>query len=622
MIQPCPTSLKPPRSLWAGLIACLAVLVSCEDNSTPSPPAPAAVAAPTDLPAVTPSLIDLLGQPQSVLLGRGKPELTVSGFVVSPTLETETSFVAPPATDLSFVALHTERPKAQGSLEVTAQLGDETLSLGVFETRSLDSLQGADRWELLDQAEVIDLSALAGRRMQLAWHFSPATGDANDTVSTGMVAVPRLVPQVAAAQRPPHVLLICSDTHRTDYSVGGEHAELMPQLAAATTTAVNYSSAYATASWTLPSITSTLTGLPPRYHNTGFRADSRESGSDEPVPPGYFVRPHAGQDVLHTTFSRQLKTLPEQLREQGYATGMVVSNPLYHTSGMFRDGGDVVARTGVVNGSTVTEHALAVLQGMDRTRPTFLLVHYLDVHQWKPWYFDKEHPGLERSEFSEADVKASYHQSVKDTDAAIGELLQGWDDALGLDQSLVVFYSDHGESLMDKSRATGHGNSMLEELLHVPLLVRYPSSLPSRPLIDGRSASLMDIYPTVLDVAGLPPADLGPAGGHSLLGEPISERLLFADFQLFNDELSAVRLGPHKLTLNLTENKRQLVDTSLERTGAFEVSLEDADLERTLAERFSRYRDEGLAFSQTLIADFQSDAASAEQDLRQLGYLR
>ncbi len=614
MTQPRHTSSGPSRPLLAGLVSCLALLVSCADDPAPAPT--------EDQPGSATSLIDLLGQPRSILLGRGKPLLTVSGFLVSPTLETETSFVVPPVTDLSFVALHTESRSARGALEVTAQLDDETLSLGSFETRSLDSLQGDERWELLEHAEAIDLSALAGRRLQLGWRFTPAPGAGDEPESTGMVALPRLVPRVAAAQRPPHILLICSDTHRADYSLGGEHAELMPQLAAATSTAVNYSSAYATASWTLPSITSTLTGLPPRYHNTGYRADSRESGTDEPVPPGFFVRPHAGQDVLITTFSRQLETLPERLRAEGYATGMVVSNPLYHTSGLFRDGGEVVARTGVVNGPGVTEQALAMLQRMDKTRPTFLLVHYLDVHQWKPWYFDKEHPGLARSEFSEATVKASYGQTVKDTDAAIGALLRGWDDALGLDQSMVVFYSDHGESLMDKRPSTGHGNSMVEELLHVPLLVRYPSALPQRPLVDGRSASLMDIYPTVLDVAGCAPADLGPAGGHSLLAEPLNERLLFADFQLFNDELSAVRLGPHKLTLNFTDNERQLVDTSLERTGKNEVPHDDADLERTLAERFSRYRDEGLAFSKTLIADFQSDATSAEQDLRQLGYLR
>ena len=591
------------------------MLVSCADQ--PSAPSLA------PFPEATPSLIDLLGQPQPVRLGRqAKPELTVSGFLVSPTLETQTSFVVPPQTNLLFVPLHTQGKSVQGSLEVSALLDGERLSLGSATTHSLDKMKGDRRWELLNDPVVIDLSGLAGRRIRLSWQFSLPGEQKGEGTLTGLVALPRLVLQQTPARRPPHVLLICSDTHRTDFAPGGEHGELMPQLAAATTTAVNYSAAYATASWTLPSITSTLTGLPPRYHNTGYRADSRESGSDEPVPPGFFVRPYAGQDVLITTFSRQLETLPERLRLQGYGTGLVVSNPLYYTSGLYRDGGDIVARTGVVPGAAVTEQALAVLEGMDAARPTFMLVHYLDVHQWKPWYFDKNHPDLARSELTEADVKASYRQSVRETDAAIGALLRGWDDALGLDQSLVIFYSDHGESLLDRRSVTGHGNSMVEELLHVPLLVRYPAAVPQRPLFDGRSASLMDIYPTVLAVAGCAPSELGSAGGRSLLAEALPERLLFADFQLFKDELSAVRLGPYKLTFNFTANTRALVDTSLQPTGKDEVPHADAALERTLVERFARYRDEGLAFAETLIADFQSDAASAEQDLRQLGYLR
>ncbi|MFT7462477.1 MAG: arylsulfatase A-like enzyme [Pseudohongiellaceae bacterium] len=601
--------------LLGGLLGCLLVAPGCADSA-----APTASRDVRSQPPV-PALIDLLGQPESIKFGKGKPELTVSGFLVSPHLHTAQAFLVPPDCNLAFVPLHTAGRSADGSLTAAAIAGGESHPLGSFSTHSLDRLREEQRWELLNEPEVVDLSSFSGQTIQLSWTFASSSDEA---AMTGVLSVPRLVPQRTPSQGPADILLICSDTHRVDYAVGGKHEELMPHLAAATANAVVYPSTYATASWTLPSITSTLTGLPPRFHNTGFRADSRPAGSDLPVPPGYFARPHQDKDVLITTYSRQLETLPETLRGQGYATGMVLSNPLYFTSGLFRDGGDVVARTGVVPGSQVTEYALSVLAGLDPEKPRFLLVHYLDVHQWKPWYFDKEHPGLSRSELTEEGLKASYRQSIRDTDEGIGALLEAWDDTVGLDRSLVVFYSDHGESLLDRNSIVGHGNSMREELLHVPLVVRYPEALASPPAAahDTRTASLMDIYPTVLEVAGCEPQDFGSAGGHSLLGPALQERLLFADFQLFKDEASAVRLGAHKLTLNFTDNTRELIDTSATPTGSREVAISNAALEQTLAASFARYRDEGRAFAAELISDFQSDAAAAEQDLRQLGYLR
>jgi uncharacterized sulfatase len=69
------------------------------------------------------------------------------------------------------------------------------------------------------------------------------------------------------------------------------------------------------------------------------------------------------------------------------------------------------------------------------------------------------------------------------------------------DNTIVVFVSDNGFHLGE------HGlwskMTLLEESLRVPLIIRAPEIAPG---VSDRVVELLDIYPTVLDLAGLPPA--------------------------------------------------------------------------------------------------------------------
>ena len=105
---------------------------------------------------------------------------------------------------------------------------------------------------------------------------------------------------------------------------------------------------------------------------------------------------------------------------------------------------------------------------------------------------------------------AGYYGSVTFVDRLVGELLASL-DALGLrEDTLVVFTSDHGEMLGD------HGllakSNFYEEAWRVPLVVSHPAFAPTR---SPTLASLVDLFPTIADAAGLPvPAAVA---GRSLL---------------------------------------------------------------------------------------------------------
>ena len=93
-----------------------------------------------------------------------------------------------------------------------------------------------------------------------------------------------------------------------------------------------------------------------------------------------------------------------------------------------------------------------------------------------------------------------YFASVTGVDRAFGQILDALKE-LGLDENtIVVFSSDHGETMCSQ-RTTDPKNSPYAESMNVPFLVRYPGKLTPR--VDDLLLSSPDIMPTLLGMAGL-----------------------------------------------------------------------------------------------------------------------
>jgi arylsulfatase len=115
------------------------------------------------------------------------------------------------------------------------------------------------------------------------------------------------------------------------------------------------------------------------------------------------------------------------------------------------------------------------------------------------WFGDNDGPDVIRRE------REAYYTSISMVDAAVGKIL----DHLGkigiLDNTLVIFTSDHGEMLRD------HGlfQKMVpyESATHIPFIIRWPEYF--KPGSREKSfVDLMDIMPTVLDAAAISPGDI------------------------------------------------------------------------------------------------------------------
>ncbi|MEN8159769.1 MAG: sulfatase [Myxococcota bacterium] len=430
-----------------------------------------------------------------------------------------------------------------------------------------------------------------------------------------------------AVRRPPDalppVLLVCSDTHRYDHALG-DSAALMPRLQQIIENGgVVYDRAYSNASWTLPSIASTLTGLHPRYHRTGARVVP-PPGKGARLPAGQFAIAWGDETNVLTAHPRALPNLGERLRRYGYETAAVVANTLYVGSGLLAEGFDVVIDVNGLRGAEVNRIAQQLMERNQPDRPLFLLVHYMDVHEFVDRGRQAGAASGSAESLSAEDLRNRYARQVRVADEYLGRLVAAWNTGIGLKYSLVVFYSDHGEHLREPGRPIErHGDSMDEVLLHVPLVVRYPSALGVSPGREDRIVSLVDLAPTVLDVVGAG-ADGAELHGRSLLRpEPwgAAERPVFADYQLAGDELASVRAGPLKLVVNLSRGTRALVDVSA-TAGELPESTrlrDDAARREELSREFETYREHAERWSAGLATDRELDE-DFEERLRAIGY--
>jgi len=98
---------------------------------------------------------------------------------------------------------------------------------------------------------------------------------------------------------------------------------------------------------------------------------------------------------------------------------------------------------------------------------------------------------------------AMYDAGVAYADHLLGRVVDALQRRGTLDRTIVVVLADHGELLGDHGEF-GHGHSLYEQALHVPLAIRYPPRIPAGVRI-ATPVSTVGVYATVLDLAGLPP---------------------------------------------------------------------------------------------------------------------
>jgi arylsulfatase A-like enzyme len=123
----------------------------------------------------------------------------------------------------------------------------------------------------------------------------------------------------------------------------------------------------------------------------------------------------------------------------------------------------------------------------------FLYLHFMDVHQY---LYDEM---AARFGTSYSDV---YDQSIDWIDRLIGLLVQRLEEMDVRQNTIVVVASDHGESF-EEHGIEGHARNLYSEVVEVPWIMSLPMRLEPGIVVEELVSNL-DIWPTVLDLMGLP----------------------------------------------------------------------------------------------------------------------
>lgn len=322
------------------------------------------------------------------------------------------------------------------------------------------------------------------------------------------LAHPRLI---AAGEegRGPDVFFILVDALRADaLGAYGAKGNPSPHVDALAGSGARFERAYTASPFTLTSLASIFTGQYPWQHRVLF---SKEAG---------------------LVFSEKVPTLVEEFQRAGYHTAAFAGTYFLLTRNGYAKGFDHFDET--CTPSFFRDSAECLNQRVipwieeHRDEPVFVYIHYVDTHApyYAPEPFRHRYAGgLEKPRHSDVALgeieqfgnnrkwyqfcrspspsdleylRGLYQGEVAYVDSKIGELL----GKLRPGRTLMLLTADHGEAFFEHG-AMDHVADLHDPVMRVPLILSGPG-VP-RAMVSDAVARTVDMLPTLMDLAGIPP---------------------------------------------------------------------------------------------------------------------
>jgi arylsulfatase A-like enzyme len=293
-----------------------------------------------------------------------------------------------------------------------------------------------------------------------------------------------------------NVVFIVVDTTRADH-IGsyGYRRDTTPHIDRLAEKSTVFEQAYSHTPWTMPSVASLFTSLPPRDH---------------------------GIVKWEQPLALEHLTLAEHLQAHGFLTAGFVSHLIFFPEYRFNQGfehydvsvlreGDPVELT---TSREISDLAIRWLRE-EAHDPFFLWLHYFDPHgvylQHEPYVWGDQ--AIDR-----------YDSEIRHTDEQIGRVLSSLETLGMADDTIVVVVADHGEEFGDHG-GIRHSKTLYDEVVRIPLVIYVPGFSPRR--IDT-IVSESDVAPTLCRLLGLPvPASFAGRRWKLVIDRETGARMLF-----------------------------------------------------------------------------------------------
>ncbi len=294
---------------------------------------------------------------------------------------------------------------------------------------------------------------------------------------------------------------------------------------------VKYENVIAPASWTIPSCASILTGIYPAFHNAhetrevkglSVKLRRRDILSVILKELGYstillsanpYLRPSNGfrfdyyHDFLYRPSSlillssrerEEVRRLKAKHRVEGKAktARMLLSEGRYKLLVKMTIGSFIKKPYGYIQGllsnwpldkgaGKMVSKFTDIISNIQIDRPRFIFINFMEVHE--PYFndpcgkltFHYNFVTGKEEIFNEQcleKLRRAYRREVEYISNKLLELLGKLDEVNMMNNSLIIVTSDHGQMLGEHGRIS-HGTFLDDELLRVPLLIRYPNNL-------------------------------------------------------------------------------------------------------------------------------------------------
>jgi arylsulfatase A-like enzyme len=209
--------------------------------------------------------------------------------------------------------------------------------------------------------------------------------------------------------------------------------------------------------------------------------------------------------------------LAERLRAAGYDTaGFVCCRAFWDRTGLERGLAHVVVDPSGLALARAANAWLAERVARRDRPPLFVWMHVLEPRDWPT-----ANPGIPVGPLD----RRRYLKALEDADAALRELLRGFADQPAARAPIVLVTADHGEGLGDHGEQF-HGTDLYEGQTHVPLVIAGPG-IPARRIAE--TVGLVDLVPTIVDLAGYHPPSGPSIDGHSVADLATGRRPLAAE---------------------------------------------------------------------------------------------